>query len=54
MVHFPYKEKEIIVFTAQRGEQVEFYDNKIFVRNVSDNTELPVGSEQFMNKIKNF
>lgn len=54
IIHFSYKEKEMIVFRATRGDIPEFYNKRLYVRHVSDNQELEPGSAPYMDKFKEF
>lgn len=54
IIHFSYKEKEIIAFRAIRGTDPEFYDGCLYVRHVSNNEKLVPGSPSFMDKFREF
>ncbi|GFZ68627.1 hypothetical protein PSE10B_51490 [Pseudomonas amygdali pv. eriobotryae] len=41
--NFTYKEKEILIFRAERGLSPEAYDNKYFERHLSHNSEIKPG-----------
>lgn len=41
--NFTYKEKEILIFRAERGVSPEAYDNKYFERHLSHNSEIKPG-----------
>jgi uncharacterized protein with ParB-like and HNH nuclease domain len=42
--NFTYKEKEILIFRAERGSDPETYDGKYYERNLSHNEEIKAGS----------
>lgn len=54
IIHFSYREKEMIVFRATRGNIPEFYNKRLYVRHVSDNQELEPGSAPYIDKFKEF
>ncbi|NIG22166.1 DUF262 domain-containing protein [Pantoea sp. Al-1710] len=46
-VNFTYKDKEILILIAKRGQSPTPFDGKYYVRNFSHNAEVPIGSDEF-------
>lgn len=44
LVNFNYKDKEVLIFRAQRGSNPEAYNNSYFVRHLSHNDEVKIGT----------
>ena len=54
LVNFSYKEKEILMFRAERGKAPEAYDKKYHTRYLSHNNDIEIGSQEMVDLFANF
>jgi hypothetical protein len=54
LVNFSYKEKEILMFRAERGKAPEAYDKQYHTRYLSHNNDIEIGSQEMVDLFANF
>lgn len=54
LVNFSYKEKEILMFRAERGKAPEAYNKQYYTRYLSHNNDIEIGSQEMVDLFANF